>query len=186
MVGTQQTALRIAPIHRRALCRGGVNRFAEGFAQPYRFLSTGWGDELHPDFNSSSNSPKKPGGAKRRRMGGGGNRRGRRKKKEEGPAFVDRASTYLAHISDCMAGMEYAKRSANFSITFAENDRLTVDLDPEHGQFIFLIDDANKKLMMSSPVSGVRDYEWNSPTERWIGDTDYEDFEGMLTRDLLR
>ena len=67
-----------------------------------------------------------------------------------------------------------------------DNDRLSIDMGEESGSLIVVKDEAREELMLSSPVSGVRDYVFCPQTERWVGKEDAEDMEGMITRDLLR
>lgn len=45
---------------------------------------------------------------------------------------------------------------------------------------------AKQQIQFTSPVSGLRTYEWNPMTKRWEDETDAHDIEGLLTRDLMR
>ncbi|GAB9465648.1 hypothetical protein Gpo141_00003048 [Globisporangium polare] len=43
-----------------------------------------------------------------------------------------------------------------------------------------------QQLHFTSPISGLRAYEWNARTQRWEDENDSHDIEGLLTRDLMR
>ena len=100
--------------------------------------------------------------------------RGKKRKKENEQPFAERADLFLVHVRDHVECMEYAKREEAFNIAHFAGDRLQIDLAPELGSFTIMIDEQDEKIMMSSPVSGVRDYVWNSHTGAWVGIDDYE------------
>ncbi|RLN90198.1 hypothetical protein BBJ28_00001865 [Nothophytophthora sp. Chile5] len=57
--------------------------------------------------------------------------------------------------------------------------------------FAIAVVPSKQQLHFTSPVSGLRMYEWNARTKRWEDEvrptaTDSHDIEGLLTRDLMR
>ncbi|EEY60176.1 uncharacterized protein PITG_12500 [Phytophthora infestans T30-4] len=53
-------------------------------------------------------------------------------------------------------------------------------------EFVIEVLSSKQQIEFSSPVSGLRTYQWNAMAKRWEDETDSHDIEGLLTRDLMR
>ncbi|POM71115.1 Hypothetical protein PHPALM_12356 [Phytophthora palmivora] len=53
-------------------------------------------------------------------------------------------------------------------------------------EFVIKVLASKQQIEFSSPVSGLRTYQWNAMTKRWEDEVDSHDIEGLLTRDLMR
>ncbi|EGZ11936.1 hypothetical protein PHYSODRAFT_286902 [Phytophthora sojae] len=68
------------------------------------------------------------------------------------------------------------ERDNNAELVIRSNDK----------EFVIKVLSPKQQIEFTSPVSGLRTYQWNGMTKRWEDETDSHDIEGLLTRDLMR
>lgn len=69
-------------------------------------------------------------------------------------------------------------------------ETLTVHLSPSSSSsssvFELTVNAKNKTIVMQSPISGEKIYQYNRLSQRWEDTTDGHDIQGLLTRDFMR
>ena len=96
--------------------------------------------------------------------------------------FHDEAKLMLKDIENAITPMkaqnndfEFVKLAGEFQVNTGEN-----------GWFIFRINNTDKTLSMSSPISGPFEYKYCPESKNWLSVYDKHDLRGMIVRDMLR
>ncbi|KAG7397424.1 hypothetical protein PHYBOEH_000778 [Phytophthora boehmeriae] len=90
--------------------------------------------------------------------------------------FLDRAQTAMEPLQPPINKDFVLKRNGDGGLVVRTKDK----------EFVLEVMPAKQQLQFTSPISGLRTYEWNAVTKRWEDETDSHDIEGLLTRDLMR
>lgn len=68
-----------------------------------------------------------------------------------------------------------------------EDQKESISLDVgEKGFYIFSVDWLMELLTVQTPISGIRQYEYEPEEDTWLNTIDRHDMRGLVTRDLLR
>lgn len=68
-----------------------------------------------------------------------------------------------------------------------EGGHESISLDAgEKGYYIFSVDWKMERLTVQTPISGIRQYEYEPSDDTWLNTVDRHDMRGLVTRDLLR
>ena len=76
--------------------------------------------------------------------------------------------------------------NSTYKLSWAkEGEKVTMDAN-EKGFYVFSADWNNELLTVQTPISGVRQYEFEPMEKTWLNTVDQHDMRGLVTRDLLR
>lgn len=68
-----------------------------------------------------------------------------------------------------------------------ERAQESVSLDAgDRGFYVFSVDWKMERLTVQTPISGIRQYEYEPAEDTWLNTIDRHDMRGIVTRDLLR
>ena len=93
------------------------------------------------------------------------------------------SEAWMSKMTDIMKPLE--SENSNILTTVHSSTKLTIEIDTNTA-FQFHIDQEQHRMMMQSPVSGVKTYHFNVSTQKWEDQNDGHDFEGLFTRDFMR
>ncbi|KAG6610567.1 mitochondrial matrix protein frataxin [Phytophthora cinnamomi] len=90
--------------------------------------------------------------------------------------FLDRVQTAMEPLHPPVNEEFQLERDGNAELVIRTSDK----------EFVIKVLSPKQQIEFTSPVSGLRTYQWNAMTKRWEDETDSHDIEGLLTRDLMR
>ena len=101
--------------------------------------------------------------------------------------FRDAASDLLLKLELALQPMKEKNDIFVISRDFENlGPTLSIDLSPEDGTYIVEVNEEERLLQFSSPISGTHLYVLSKSTGEWVGAEDGHLFEGLLVRDLIR
>ncbi|TMW67175.1 hypothetical protein Poli38472_012291 [Pythium oligandrum] len=110
-------------------------------------------------------------------------RRRRLKPKLANDKFVSLASAFLDRVEVAVTPLQ-PPMNEDFALDRSTQDVVLIKAGEK--EFELKVISAKQQLHLTSPISGLRKYEWNQKTQRWEDESDAHDLEGLLTRDLMR
>lgn len=113
----------------------------------------------------------------------GGGRRRRLKLKLPKDKFALLSAEFLDRVQTAMEPL-HPPVNDKFQLQRDGNDELVIHTNSK--EFVIEVLSSKQQIEFSSPVSGLRTYQWNAMAKRWEDETDSHDIEGLLTRDLMR
>ncbi|TYZ67756.1 hypothetical protein PybrP1_013000 [[Pythium] brassicae (nom. inval.)] len=97
--------------------------------------------------------------------------------------FAALVATFFERVETAVAPLQ-PPMNDDFAFSQGANGVLTIRANAK--EFELKCVPLKQQLHFTSPVSGLRAYEWNARTRRWEDENDSHDIEGLLTRDLMR
>ncbi|KAG7380998.1 hypothetical protein PHYPSEUDO_006551 [Phytophthora pseudosyringae] len=113
----------------------------------------------------------------------GGVRRRRLKPKMPKDKFAALSTEFLDRVQSAMEPL-HPPVNDEFQLQRDDNGELVIRTNAK--EFVVKVLSSKQQIEFSSPVSGLRTYQWNAMTKRWEDEVDSHDIEGLLTRDLMR
>ncbi|KAL4102153.1 hypothetical protein PRIC1_005901 [Phytophthora ramorum] len=113
---------------------------------------------------------------------GGAVRRRRLKPKMSKDKFAALSTGFLDRVQTAMEPL-HPPINEEFQLQ-REDGELVIRTNTK--EFVIKVLSSKQQIEFSSPVSGLRTYQWNAMTKRWEDEADSHDIEGLLTRDLMR
>uniref|UniRef100_K3XBZ4 Uncharacterized protein n=1 Tax=Globisporangium ultimum (strain ATCC 200006 / CBS 805.95 / DAOM BR144) TaxID=431595 RepID=K3XBZ4_GLOUD len=110
-------------------------------------------------------------------------RRKRLKPKLPKDKFAALTATFFERVETAVAPLQPPMNS-DFVLEKDTKGVLTIRANAK--EFEIKMVPLKQQLHFTSPISGLRAYEWNARTQRWEDENDSHDIEGLLTRDLMR
>ncbi|CEG38451.1 mitochondrial matrix protein frataxin [Plasmopara halstedii] len=110
------------------------------------------------------------------------NRRRRLKSKISKDKFAALSLEFLDRVQNAMEPL-YPPINDEFQL---KRDDGEIYIRTNAREFVVKVLHSKQQIEFSSPVSGLRSYQWNVLTKRWEDEADSHDIEGLLTRDLMR
>uniref|UniRef100_A0A6S9DVA2 Uncharacterized protein n=1 Tax=Ditylum brightwellii TaxID=49249 RepID=A0A6S9DVA2_9STRA len=101
-------------------------------------------------------------------------------------AFLDKVEVAIKPMQECNDVFVITRVSKGHPTTEANGGRLTIDLKPGDGSYILQVDEDDKTLKFSSPMSGNYTYVLGSKTHEFVGMDDGHILEGMIVRGLIQ
>ncbi|KAG1694550.1 hypothetical protein DVH05_021056 [Phytophthora capsici] len=113
----------------------------------------------------------------------GGARRRRLKPKMPKSKFTALSTDFLDRVQAAVEPL-HPPVNEEFQLQRDGNSELAIRTNAK--EFVIKVLPSKQQIEFSSPISGLRTYQWNVMTKRWEDETDSHDIEGLLTRDLMR